>query len=118
MGLTPAQLKMWSIWPYLFMTSDTKEFTASVEPTSKAAVKWLPGVQSVSVSAMVVELMSERARVAPWPASLMLVPRPMPLPAPVTRMTLSLNVGDIVLGCTCSWLEEGVKVTGGNHAID
>jgi hypothetical protein len=25
----------------------------------------------------------------------------MPLPAPVTRITLSLNVGDIVVGCTC-----------------
>ena len=80
------------------MTEETKSLTASVDPMSKAEVRWSRRVIRVSVSAMVAAFMSQRARVAPKLASFMAVPRPMPLPAPVIRITLSLNDGGII--CT------------------
>lgn len=95
-GLIPAQLKMWLIWPWIFITSSMCEFTADVDPTSKPDVLWLPGVHNERVSARLLALMSESARVAPKEESFMAVPLPIPLPAPVIRMTLSWNDGGIV----------------------
>ena len=69
---------------------------ASVDPTSKAEVRWSAFSHSARVSERKGELMSESANVAPSWESLMLVPRPMPLAAPVTMMILLVNGLDIL----------------------
>ncbi len=87
-GFMPAQLKMWFRREYFIIIEAMKVVQASVEPMSKAEIKWSPVEQRVSVSVREVELISVRARVAPSWESLTLVARPIPEPAPVMRMTL------------------------------
>lgn len=100
-GFMPAQLKTWSMRSKAIIAFETNAFAASVEPTSKVAMIWLPFLQRESVSSRETGSMSARARIAPRDASLMLVARPIPLPAPVTSITLSLNDGGMVRRCTC-----------------
>ena len=77
------------------MIAEMNKLHASLEPTSKADVKWSRLVQRSRVSLSDAELMSVKANIAPNWASLILVPRPIPLPAPVIRMTLSSKDGGI-----------------------
>lgn len=94
-GFTPAQLKMWSMRQNFDMIAAMNLVTAAELPMSNASVKCGVDVMElqhkVAVSATEEAFISVRARVAPRPASLMLVARPIPLPAPVIKTILFSN---------------------------
>jgi hypothetical protein len=100
-GLIPAQLNTWSIFPYFPTTSSTKPFTLSVAETSNADVRcsWLCVEEHRDwVSAREDGLTSCSAHVPPREESLMAVARPIPEPAPVMSIILFVNDGGMVGG--------------------
>lgn len=93
----PAQLKMWSMRPYLLIMESMKELTEAVEETSNAEVRWtFWGVQRACVLTREWMLMSCRQSVPPREDSLMAVARPIPDPAPVMRMILFSKEGAMI----------------------